>query len=412
MKLFGKTNDAAIGTLLRAYVSRPADHTRTCPEFDPDFLNSYVERSLTLALRSRYEAHLSECGACRKSVVALTRLAQAQGLASSTPARGESGANWLAGARRWFGAMSAPQWAMAATAVTVLAISIPLLLSQNGTRSVERASTATGVEPPSEKGQGAGEVAQASPATNPNSADSSKPALTTAKERETGESQPLTKSVAVPGPEPGVPGGAAAAEESKKGEAKNSAQPTDAVSKSEGQVASPAPARVAEASQVAKSDSDQGRQQQEKDSPQAGEPKAVRADEQPTGKEKGRAEEVAAPPKPAPATEVARARGGETRSRARLSLRDSGAPESVRPAERKIAGKKFSFKEGAWTDKDFDPSKSLPVVTIIRDSNVYKEVLTKRAGLKPYLTEFAEADRAIIVYKGTVYKLIPQQGEK
>jgi hypothetical protein len=93
---------------------------------------------------------------------------------------------------------------------------------------------------------------------------------------------------------------------------------------------------------------------------------------------------------------------------AKLALRDSGPPESVRLYERKLSGKKFLLKDGAWTDKDFDPDKDLPVVTIIRDSNVYKEVLGKRPGLKPFLTGFSAAERAIIVYKGTVYKLIPQ----
>ena len=89
-------------------------------------------------------------------------------------------------------------------------------------------------------------------------------------------------------------------------------------------------------------------------------------------------------------------------------MRDSGAAEAVRPEERKLSGKKFLFRDGAWTDKDFDPNKELPVVTIIRDSNVYKEVMNKRPGLKPFLAGFPAPERAIIVYKGTVYKLIPQ----
>ena len=88
-------------------------------------------------------------------------------------------------------------------------------------------------------------------------------------------------------------------------------------------------------------------------------------------------------------------------------MRDSNA-EAVKPEERKFSGKKFLFLDGAWTDKDFDPNKDLPIVTIIRDSNVYSEVLNKRPGLKPFLTGFHASERAIIVYKGTVYKLIPQ----
>ena len=64
--------------------------------------------------------------------------------------------------------------------------------------------------------------------------------------------------------------------------------------------------------------------------------------------------------------------------------------------------------DDVWTDRDYDPDKNQPVVNLVRDSNVYKEVLGKQAGLKAYLDAFREGERAIIVYKGKVYKLIPQ----
>ena len=97
------------------------------------------------------------------------------------------------------------------------------------------------------------------------------------------------------------------------------------------------------------------------------------------------------------------------RPAAKLSLRDTNVgTESVRAEQKEFKGKKFSFRDGAWTDKDFDPNKDLPVVTIIRDSNTYKELISKRAGLRSIMERFTPAERAIIVYKGTVYKLIPQ----
>jgi hypothetical protein len=97
------------------------------------------------------------------------------------------------------------------------------------------------------------------------------------------------------------------------------------------------------------------------------------------------------------------------RPAAKLSLADTNAgTESVRVEQKEFKGKKFSFRDGAWTDKDFDPNKDLPVVTIIRDSNTYKELISKRAGLRSIMERFTPAERAIIVYKGTVYKLIPQ----
>ena len=72
----------------------------------------------------------------------------------------------------------------------------------------------------------------------------------------------------------------------------------------------------------------------------------------------------------------------------------------------------FWLHDNTWTDKDYDPSKEMPSVTIIHDSDVFKEVIAKKSGLKTYLAAFAENERAIIVFKGTVYKLIPQNGNQ
>ena len=47
------------------------------------------------------------------------------------------------GIKRWFGVMSAPQWAMAATAVLVIAISLPLLLQSGRRDSSNLQGTAT-----------------------------------------------------------------------------------------------------------------------------------------------------------------------------------------------------------------------------------------------------------------------------
>ena len=212
-----------------------------------------------------------------------------------------------------------------------------------------------------------------------------------------------------------APAGEAGVDLAKKNEARGAGQPVDELrSKSEAQVAQiPAQGGAAAATQVAKIESDQSRQQQpekEKDSAQqASDTKAARSDAESAEKERARrAEEIAPPPAPTSSSIVSGDRAGLKRPQGKLALRDSGPAESVRVYERKLSGKKFLFKDGAWTDKDYDPDKDLPVVTIIRDSNVYKEVLGKRSGLKPFLTGFSASDRAIIVYKGTVYKLIPQ----
>lgn len=402
MKLFGQTKDGAIDTLLRAYVSRPRNPHQACQEFDPDRANAYIERSLTSVSRLHYEAHLSECAACRKNVVALARLADADTLTSVVPAREATRSTWFPGVKQIFGAMSQPQWAMAATAVIVLAVSLPLLLSRNQ----DRDSTSAIAERNTPES-----AAAAAPAANSTSGESAPALAMSAKQRERSDDKNeilATKAPAasnIADAHAGVESGAAFA---KKQEAKGANQPADDQRKSAGLVA-PAQGGAAPESQVGKTDSDQNRQQQpEKDSAQqATEPKtAARTDEERAKEKTDRAEDVAAPPAPASTSEVAGGRAALRRP-GKLSLRDSRG-EAVRPEERRISNKKFLFRDGAWTDKDFDPDKDLPVVTLIRDSNVYKELISKRAGLRSIMERFTPAERAIIVYKGTVYKLIPQ----
>lgn len=410
MKFLGQTKDGGIDNLLRAYVSRPSNPQQVCPDFDPDQANAYIERTLTGASRLRYEAHLSQCAACRKNVVALVRLAEADTVARLSQAREVARSTWFSGVKQMFGALSQPQWAMAAAAVIVLAISLPLLLPRNQAREASLAI----VE--SDRLQSA--TAPASPGANPKSGNVAPSASHLGASKQRGNSDEKTEILARNAPAASKPADAAArieaaADLSKKLEARGASQSgEEAQRKSEGQLSqAPAQAGAAPGSQVGKNDSDQNRQQQpEKDSAQrASEPKvAVRAEEERAKEKTERADDVAAPPAPASSSEVARARTGMRRNPPKLSLRDSGTSEAVRPEERKFSGKKFLFRDGAWTDKDFDPNKELPVVTIIRDSNVYKEVLSKRPGLKPFLTGFPAAERAIIVYKGTVYKLIPQ----
>ena len=409
MKFFGQAKDGGIDNLLRAYVSRPSNPHQKCTDFDPDRANAYIERSLTGASRFHYEEHLSECAACRKNVVALVRLAEAETPASGAPAREVPRFTLLSGAKQMFGALSQPQWAMVAAAVIVAAISVPLLL----TRSENRQAASQVVAEPSagERARSAG--APASPMASPTSGNAAPSLVAASKQRENSDDKNevlARKAPAAPNSSDAPAGVGGVADVSKKLEVTDAAQPVDELRKSEGKVAqAPTQGGAAPGSQLAKNDSDQVRQQQtEKDSTQQpSESKAARADQESNEKEKtARAEEAAAPP---PSTsEVARARGMK-RPAAKLSLRDSNAgTESVRVEQKEFKGKKFSFRDGAWTDKEFDPNKDLPVVTIIRDSNTYKELISKRAGLRSIMERFTSAERAIIVYKGTVYKLIPQ----
>ncbi|HKS40401.1 MAG TPA: zf-HC2 domain-containing protein, partial [Blastocatellia bacterium] len=128
--MFWKTDDRAIDKLLGAQRARQGDPAQVCREFDPDLANAYIEHSLTTTETLRYEQHLSACTQCRKSVVMLSRMAVADPVFSQTEVKSFALAGETrTGIKRWFGVMSAPQWAMAATAVLVLAISLPFLMS-------------------------------------------------------------------------------------------------------------------------------------------------------------------------------------------------------------------------------------------------------------------------------------------
>ena len=373
MKLFGENRDRAIDILLRAQVLRSSGVLETCSEFDPDLASAYVEGRLTTGLHSRYEEHLSVCGTCRKCVVGLSRIA----MSDLKPAR-TSGVK----VRGVFGILSRPQWALAVAAIIVFVVSLPLLLSRSPNKSSKRTSVAEQV---------ASDSAPTAPPRANESNQVSKTSAAKSQEERNDKSAPAAsrkRAISPTGPREQL-------------EARGDSESTDEVKqKSESQAASQVAAAAAQESQEAKSDADRGRQQQ-KDSAQSGESKGH--SQESAGTEKARLAEATPAPPPAPRAKSLKPPAGK------LSLRDNAASESVRPSERKIHNKLFLWKDGAWTDKKFAPDKGLPVVTIIRASNVYNEVLTKHAGLKRYLDVLPETERAIIVYEGTVYKLIPQQ---
>jgi hypothetical protein len=295
---------------------------------------------------------------------------------------------------------------MAAAAVIVLAVSLPLLLNRNSDR--REAKQAVFQDPAARPA-----VSQPSASSSANAvADSAPPKLDAHEQKDQKrerEAESTGALAAKKAPDPRED--RATSEEAAKPQIQSFSQ-TQA--KTEGQVAAPAgqPVPPPAESQVAKDDSDRARQQ-EKDLAKATETKSGSADESAADKEKARRNEpVAAPPSPPESSRVAESSRPLGRSRAGLGLRDSSSNEAVTPRStgREIRGKKFFLRDGTWTDKDYNPDKNLPTITLVRDSNVYKEVLAKRSSLKPYLDQFSESERAIIVYKGTVYKLIPQKG--
>jgi hypothetical protein len=413
MKFTGQSKDGVLDNLLRAYVSRPSNPHKSCTEFDTDQANAYIERRLIGSVRSQYEQHLSECTGCRKNVVGLMRMAEADAL-TAVPARKVSKSTWFGNIQQAFGVLARPQWALAAAAIVVLGISIPLIVSLNRN---QLEIPATAQNPTSNNAEAAGTagkpatLAAAKPSAEISPVDSIAPADEARKREKPVDKFEAKSEIAAKNPHTvssdsaSSAGFVAAADLSKKQDAASAQSIEDARVKTESQAAQ---APSAAGAQVARNETQQTRQQQtaEKDSAQRlAEPK-TRVDQDSAEKEKSKpAEEAAAPP--APPSDASRDRGLRHPA-SKLSLRDANAGEAVRLDERKISGKRFFFRSGTWTDKDYDPDKDLPIVTVIRDSNVYKELLSKRTGLKPIMEKFTAGERAIIVYKGTVYKLIPQ----
>lgn len=412
MKFSGQIKDGAIDNLLRAYVSRAGNPHQFCDEFDPDRANAYVEHLLSPTERSQYEQHLSGCAPCRKSVVALARMAQTDPVVAPPKIIAPPRASWLEGARQALGVLARPQWAIAAAAALVMAISLPFFLSNKGAsfKATDSAAPASAIA-----SQQNASSSEPQPGSDKNATAEAAGGIVALRQT---PSAPKTEAQSKNNPVDAkalneAPQREADSAKQKGQEATASKDDSRSASLSGlvAQNAVPAPKPEAGARD------DENRQQSgEKEKAADASTKPVPTDA-PADKvdrtKRERAEEVAPPPPAsaaqAPPAESAKDQRALKKSSAKLAFGSGSSTEAARAtSERKVSGKKFVFKDGAWTDKDFDPAKDLPAVTIVRDSNVYKEVLGKRPGLKPYLAGFAPTDRATIVYKGTVYNFIPQ----
>ena len=413
--------------LLRAYHVQQGGPRQVCEEFDPDLANAYIERRLAEAERSGYEIHLSGCAPCRKSVTALARMAEAETVQAfeQKPVAARPSQNWIAAIRRALTGMTAPQWAIAAAAVLILAVSVPLFLSRKGAQTAQSASSTEIAQ------SQASAPAQIGTAAEQNEA----PAVAVSGSTDT-QSMPAAPSPARPSAEPVAqsdrtlaaslpaagPGAVASGEGAMKTDqlkAETAAAPaappvtgeTASKSTDQGRAASSSvqPQAAPAEAELSKISPDEARRmQKEKDTAQMD----VLRPGNPTGPERERAEVAIRPsqsvsPPPSPKTRA----GGRLADGPSNSIAQGSLSETVRPparAERKISGKKFWLRGEFWTDKDYNPGKDMPVVSLTRNSETYKEQLEKYPGLKPFFTGFGENGRVIVVYKGIVYKLVPE----
>lgn len=431
--MFWKNEDRVIDNLLRANTRGRSGPDLSCRKFDPDLANAYIERSLTAKERAGYEGHLSECHGCRSSIVALARMVEVEAapFIQAQPAREASRFATLKGL---FTTSAMPRLAAAALAIVVLAVGIPLLLSQeDSTLSGERASsevagnqTAKGVE-----NSDASPLASASDALQSGPTQASTPGVEEARpaKRELEQAGAAQGEIVQPKPTEldTVSAGAGLARveppQPEKIEATSAIENSIQARKVESDAqfvameppGAPPPPDAEQQSPLGQINAEDTRRlkRDDKDAVSVTIKPGRRDGLSGLNKEDRSAirpgDSVAPPSQNTPAGSGER-RGLAESPRANRDEANTGSTAFAArgSAMRKVGSKKFWLSKDTWTDKDYNPSKEMPVVTIERDSDIYKEMLTKRSGLKLYLMGFSESERAIFVYKGTVYRLVPK----
>ena len=408
--MFPKTQDHTIDRLLATQGRGPGNAASLCSTFDADLASAYVERRLSASETAGVEAHLAACPPCRKAIIALTRMA----LAEAEPARTDVAVGRtpaVSPLRRWLGPFATPQWAMAAAAAIVLAITLPLVLSHR-TASSEQAPATEALN---------SQAAAKSPANEP--APAAAPGGTIAANNPAPETRETKSAPAAPSDKPAV--AAAAAKDLAAGAAPTgvaggaaASQPAEpkavdqTVAKNEAQPTAPAPApAAAEAPKSEEKAKTEVADDRKADQPATAQPAR---DEERAKSASAVAAEAIAPPPPPP-TRPSLRRGGDS-SRSRRGEGFSGPASAFRESSRdthvpsrKVGGHQFWLRDGAWTDGEFDAAKKLPHTQVMRDSDLYRDLLANKEKIKPFLTGFPAEARVIFVFDGVAYFLIPQK---
>jgi hypothetical protein len=415
MKTLWKSEDRAIDKLLRTQARKSLRTDESCSGFDADLGNAYVERRLSRNQNSKYEHHLSFCPECRVRVAALARMAEPLALPDKDAARAGTLASIAAGLR----VFSHPAWASAAVAILVLAVTFPLLVWRDAAQPSEMArSELKGPQElagprPAREDEPASSVGQQSAGT----ARYSSKSRSGGRRRDGQDTTPAGEGQRAQASPSGQP--PSEAEAPKKSESallarsadEEKAQPAPKPASPESRAAGTAkePEKL-DATGALKVPEEKGSATVVKLKP--GIPSTERAQREPDATirpKDSRPPQVAASGPARSPTAIA-----ERSARHSLIEGDSARPDRPRTAspERKIGKKTFWLSRDTWVDKDYDPDKELPSVTVVRGSDVYRELLTKNNKLKGYLTGFSESERALIVFKSTVYQLIPQGATK
>jgi hypothetical protein len=452
MEKSANIEDQVMDNLLRSYIKQQKQPEINCEGFDPDLASLYLERVLTEKETARFEFHLYECSPCRNSVVTLAHFAEQEiPLALTAPVKEkqavntliatesktveESGANWLGSLKGFFVLLLTPRYALGAVAAIVLAVSIPLVLSQRDGKTANSSDKTASEAKPTENGD-SGAIAQAPSSAyynapgEPRSKEPSSPTTNSPANSREGTTSSASGQTGVGtgsangGSAAATPVAEAAAEPEKKETAKsdnttvadNKTAPEETAKKAgEPPVVASAPQpapRVAERRDLPRIEADEALRVPKNDKDTASRTLkpgtsdgSVASASKPTGPTIRPGDASVRPP----ATSTDSGGRGLTDNKAK-SLRAESDVRKERArasASRKVQNKTFWLIDDVWTDKDYKKDKELPMVTLTKESDVYKEVSEKHSNLQKVFNGFAANEKVIVVYKGTVYRLMP-----
>ena len=451
MEKLNQFEDEAMENLLQRYIKRQENAETICKEFDPDIASLYIERVLTANETTQFETHLASCRPCRLEIVALTRLAQSELVpvaATSRVAENEVVSLMPGRQQRWMDTVKAlllsllsPKVALAAVAVLALAVSVPIYFSGRQQQATDSQIAQTPPPQSSAPVASAGPTAQAETTPADGTVATAKPVV---EEKNQAASGQKDSAAAATLPKAEAAGAKEAAIESAPPTANKSAGEVAAASAAASPPVAP-PERKEETAKPATSDekrADTGTPTEPAPTSQtaANEAKKLdRIDPKPalrlpeTDKDSGRSTTIKqgipdpmiasnkperrvirpgddVPQPPPPSADKGKSRS--ITSPGGHSYRES-TERAQRPTTlRKVNKKTFFLVNDYWTDKDYKQGKELPVVTLVKDSDVYREVVARHSDLQRLFSGFAANERVLVVYKNTVYKLIPQDADR
>ena len=194
-----------------------------CPGFDADLAAAYLERTVPAATLQRYERHLAECTSCRITVAHLARLDETDLAACKVdiaPVK-SAGTDWILGL---LSALATPKWALAALAVLVAAISVPVMINLNAHKDRAVAFREEDAPRESRAAISAEFANHAGPATSQNAKVNQPSPASTSTQRQLAAGRIEGAVRAVPAAQPGS-GDAAAAESDKKADREGASTP-------------------------------------------------------------------------------------------------------------------------------------------------------------------------------------------